>query len=318
MPDHPPPPSATPPPGEGDCPRGRRCDRKTVLTALRVPASIADIAYSLVALERPAAVTENHAARLTQIGAYAPPSEIGGPFLVDPGRATVRLHTDAVTGAFLVRNGDGEGEGDADGDARPELRLHGPGEVPAHRCYALQDADKLILDGLTRDGGALSAPAPGVRYPVAAQTAGELPDQLERLDDLLTRSARHSQFIPHRHVDPGVLGSVLDHARDVRLPLGVAVLSSAALHAVQDRIVTVSQSSDLTVVAMREVLVEIALPVVRQCIHLRLHGVHGPTSMLELYDGRHECVALITQFGIVGADVHAAWEHLAESLPEIW
>jgi len=46
-------------------------------------------------------------------------------------------------------------------------------------------------------------------------------------------------------------------------------------------------------------------------------AVHGPTSALELDDEDGRCVAVVTQFGMVGEDVHAAWEHLAASLPGI-
>lgn len=36
----------------------------------------------------------------------------------------------------------------------------------------------------------------------------------------------------------------------------------------------------------------------------------------DLGDGDGRCVAVITQFGLVGADVHEAWEDLAVSLPD--
>jgi putative hemin transport protein len=45
-------------------------------------------------------------------------------------------------------------------------------------------------------------------------------------------------------------------------------------------------------------------------------AAHGPTPAIELDDADGRCVALITQFGIVGEDVHAAREHLAASLPD--
>jgi putative hemin transport protein len=62
--------------------------------------------------------------------------------------------------------------------------------------------------------------------------------------------------------------------------------------------------------------VEIGLAGVRAC-HLVCSTVaHGPTSAIELDDADGRCVAVVTQFGIVGEDVHAAWEHLAASLPD--
>ncbi|WP_327722042.1 hypothetical protein OG381_46610 [Streptomyces sp. NBC_00490] len=45
-------------------------------------------------------------------------------------------------------------------------------------------------------------------------------------------------------------------------------------------------------------------------------AAHGPTSAIELDDGDGRCVAVLTQFEIVGEQVHGAWEELAASLPD--
>ncbi len=298
-------------PGE---PSGRHAaDRDGVLAERRVAASVPEVAHSLVLLDRPAAVTDNGVARITQIGAYAPPSSPGGPFRVDRGRISVRIDMVAVTGASLI---DVEDRAADEGDALPELRLHGPRGQTAHRCHALEGPDRLVLDGLARlDGLPAAAAARGADYPLP-RAGGELPDQLERIDDLLTGAVGHGQFIPHRHIDPAVLFALFEHVCAVGLTLGVAVLSSAALHTLQDVLETVSRSGRLTVVATHDAILEISLSGVYHCILLRLHGAHGPTSVLELYDAQNRCVALISQFGLVGADAHGAWEHLAASLPE--
>ena len=294
--------------------RAGRRDGEGVLTERRIPASIPDVAHSLILLERPAAVTENRVARVTQIGAYAAPSAPGGPFRVDRGWISVRIDSDAVSGAFLVDPGAGR-----TGALLPELRLHGPSRRSAHRCHALQDSDRLVLEGLSRVHGALSAASAAGegRGHARRRDHDELPDQLERIDELLTRTTGHVACMPHRHIVPDALFAVLTHVRAVGLPLGIAVLSSAALHIVQDAVESVSRTGERAVVGVGDAIVEMDLPAVFHCILVRLDGPHGPTSMLELYDGGNDCIALISQFGIVGADVHERWERLAGSLPEL-
>ncbi|MEY9993131.1 hypothetical protein ABIE67_005163 [Streptomyces sp. V4I8] len=44
----------------------------------------------------------------------------------------------------------------------------------------------------------------------------------------------------------------------------------------------------------------------------------GPTSAIELDDADGRRVAVLTRFGVVGEDVHAAWEHLAALLSDAW
>ncbi|MER5515905.1 hypothetical protein [Streptomyces sp. NPDC002763] len=58
-----------------------------------------------------------------------------------------------------------------------------------------------------------------------------------------------------------------------------------------------------------------ALTRVGACHLVRSTAPHGPTSAIELDDGQGRCVAPITQFGIVGDDVHEAWVHLTAALP---
>lgn len=287
------------------------CDR--VLTSRRIPASASEVARSLVLLDSPAAVTDNDTARITQIAPYATPSSPGGPLRIQRGCVSVRIDTDALVGAFLVGPLP-EAERD---DTLPALQLRGRrSERPVHRCHVLHDADRLVLEGLARVEGTL-IDAPDTRFPPAPSRGDdEQPDQLERIDELITHTTRGDALLPHRHIDRGVLFALLEHTCTVVLPVGIAVLSSGALHVVQDVIHTVSWSGDLMVVSTRDAVIEVSLAAVRSCVLVRLHGAHGPTSVLELYDADNSCVALISQFGIVGDRVHDAWEQIAASLPE--
>ena len=123
----------------------------------------------------------------------------------------------------------------------------------------------------------------------------------------------------YRPVEVDVLASVLDHVCSVGLPVGVAVFapSSMAMQACAGRVhVTDRTVGGQVFAAIADSSVELDLASVRACHLARPTAAHGPTSALELDDETGRCVAVITQFGIVGEDVHTAWEHLAESLPD--
>ncbi|MFT4294372.1 MAG: hypothetical protein QM582_03050 [Micropruina sp.] len=278
----------------------------------RLPASVGDVLRALTLLDHPAAITENRVIRLTQVAAYADAGVPDGPFRVQPGWVSLRLHPEALTGAMLVEPPHPlPGE-----DPVPELRLCGVDGRPVHRCHPLLPEDRLVLEGLARLDGRL----PGPEFTAGADggwDSPDVPDQLQRIDDLLTWTTTRTPFLPHRHVDPGVLVDVIEHACAVGLPLGIAVFSDAAMHAVQDTVQSVAHAAGIMAVGTQEAILELRPTAVRHCLLLRLHGPHGITSSLELYDSADRRVALISQFGIVGQDVYDAWEQLAESLPEL-
>lgn len=121
----------------------------------------------------------------------------------------------------------------------------------------------------------------------------------------------------HRPIDVDVVASVLDHVCSVGLPIGVAVFAPAVMQACAGRVhVTDRTVGGRVFAALAESSVEIDLAAVRACHLVRSAAAHGPTSALELDDEDGRCVAVITQFGMVGEDVHEAWEDLAASLPD--
>ncbi len=290
---------------------GGRCDGHC--GARRVPAPVDDVLRALALLERPAAITENRAARLTQVGAYGLASTPDGPLSIEPGRVSLRLDPDALTGAVLLPPGHGApGE-----DPMPELRLCGADGRTVHRCHPLLGEDRLVLEGLTRIDDRLPGESLESRPRTPVHDPDELPDQLQRIDDLLTWTMTRTAFLPHRHIEPGVLASVIEHACAVGLPLGLAVFSDAVMHVVQDPVQSVAHAAGITAVGTEEAILELRPADVQHCLLLRLHGPHGPTSSLELYDASDRRVGLISQFGIVDGGAHDAWEHLAASLPEL-
>ena len=152
--------------------------------------------------------------------------------------------------------------------------------------------------------------------------AWENGDQLAQLDAVLAdggaarREVFHRYRGEHRPIEVDVVPAVLDHVCSVGLPIGVAVFAPAAMQACGGRVhVTDRTVGGRVFAAVADSSVEIDLAGVRACHLVRSTAAHGPTSALELDDEDGRCVAVITQFGMVGEDVHAAWEHLAASLP---
>lgn len=301
------------PPDPEQSPRcaGGRCEGHCSLRP--VPGAMDDVVRALALLEGPAAITENRAARLTQVGAYGPVSTPDGPLPIEPGRVSLRLDPDALTGAVIFQPAHAvPGE-----DPMPELRLCGAGGRAVHRCYPLLGEDRLVLEGLTRLDGRLPGESLDVYPRPRARELHDLPDQLQRIDDLLTWTTARTAFLPHRHIEPGVLTPVIEHACAVGLPLGFAVFSDAVMHVIQNTVHSVEHAAGITAVGTGEAILEFRPTAVHHCLLLRLHGPHGPTSSLELYDGADRRVGLISQFGIVETGTHDAWEHLAASLPEL-
>ena len=301
-----------PPNPEGQTPacRAGRCEHGCSLRRLSV--AMDDVLRTLALLEHPAAITENQVARLTQVAAYADPGVPGGPFRVQPGWVSLRLDPDALTGAMLIQPPHAEpGEAPV-----PELRLCGADGRLVHRCHPLLPQDRLVIEGLANLDGSLPGPRLG-GYPDGTSSGTEVPDQLQRVDDLLTWTTNRTPFLPHRHIAPGAVVDVFEHACAVGLPLGMAVFSDAAMHAVQGSVQSVAHAAGVAAVGLEEAILEIRPSAVQHCLLLRLHGPHGPTSSLELYDDSDRRVALISQFGIVERGVHEGWEQLAGSLPEL-
>ncbi|MFE5917188.1 hypothetical protein [Streptomyces sp. NPDC056468] len=110
----------------------------------------------------------------------------------------------------------------------------------------------------------------------------------------------------------------MQSTHSVGLPIGVAVFAPSAMQACNGRVhVTERTVGGRVFAAIAQSSVEIDLAHVRACHLVRSTAAHGSTSAIELDDDEDgRCVAVITQFGMVGEQVHMAWEHLAASLPD--
>jgi putative hemin transport protein len=287
---------------EGCCPRRNTSAR---LIDPRMP----ELARCLTLFQYVQAVTGGPVARMDQVGSYAVPSLRGEAFAVHPGEIALRLDADGVDTAVLARD-----------EGAVAVRLLDAAGRIVHEGRLLSDGDRLLA-GLapTIDAGSMAVEPS--RVPEVP--AWENGDQLAQLDAILADGglARRAAFDryrgEHREIEAGVVSAVLDHVCSVGLPIGVAVFAPAAMQVCGGRVhVTDRTVGGRVFAAFADSSVEIDLAAVRACHLVRSTAVHGPTSALELDDEDGRCVAVVTQFGMVGEQVHTAWEHLAESLPD--
>ncbi|MFD3308144.1 hypothetical protein [Streptomyces sp. NPDC058694] len=281
-------------------------------TARLIDPRMPELARCLTLFQYVQAVTGGPVARIDQAGSYAVPSLRGEAFAVRPGSIALRIDADGVDAAVVARD---------EGTGAVALRLLDAAGRTVHQGRLLSEGDRVLV-GLARtvDAGAPAA-GPSVVPDVPAWENG---DQLAQLDAVLAdggatrRAGFHRYRGEHRPIEVEVVPAVLDHVCSVGLPIGVAVFAPAAMQACGGRVhVTDRTVGGRVFAAVAESSVEIDLAGVRACHLVRSTAAHGPTSALELDDEDGRCVAVITQFGMVGEDVHAAWEHLAESLPGI-
>jgi len=299
-------------------------------TARLIDARMPELARCLTLFQYVQAVTGGPVARIDQAGSYAVPSLRGEAFAVRPGSIALRIDADGVDAAVVARD---EGTGSV------ALRLLDAEGRTVHQGRLLSEGDRLLvaLAGTVDAGASGAGPpvvpdgppmVPGLPSMVPAVPehvpAWEGGDQLAQLDAVLAdggasrREVFHRYRGEHRPIEVDVVPAVLDHVCSVGLPIGVAVFAPAAMQACGGRVhVTDRTVGGRVFAAVADSSVEIDLAGVRACHLVRSTAVHGPTSALELDDEDGRCVAVITQFGMVGEDVHAAWEHLAESLPGI-
>lgn len=286
---------------EGCCPRRNTSAR---LIDPRMP----ELARCLTLFQYVQAVTGGPVARIDQAGSYAVPSLRGGAFAVHPGEIALRLDADGVDTAVVARD---------EGSVAVRL-LDAEGRI-VHEGRLLSDGDRLLAGLAPTVHAGVTAVAPS---PVRDVPAWEDGDQLAQLDAILADGglARRAAFDryrgEHRDIDVDVVPAVLDHVCSVGLPIGVAVFAPSAMQACAGRVhVTDRTTGGRVFAAIAQSSVEIDLAGVRACRLVRSAAAHGPTSALELDDADGRCAAVVTQFGIVGEQVHTAWEHLAASLP---
>lgn len=280
-----------------------------------IDATALEAAATLPLLEFGLATTGAEGAAIAQSGAYSSVTRTGTAFAVPAGRIALRIDPRRVVGAVI-----GEDRGGA-----PVLDLVTGSGRRVHRLRAHTSVDHLILRSLTRGHRGSPAVLAGTLLddwtpaPSAERFSGD--DQLSRIDDVLTGDAASRragrQPVEHRHIDLRLLPAVLGHLCSTGLPVGAAVFGEGAAQACAGPLQAVSAEDGRLGVVFDDASLDLDSSALGACILVRTAGVHGPTSALELYDRHGRCVAMLSQFGIVGADVHASWEDVADSLPSL-
>lgn len=298
------------------CSSQEGCDRCAAGHAgIPIDASALEVAATLPVLESSLATTWAEGAAIAQSGAYSSVTRTGTAFAVPPGRIALRLDPGTVSGAVLVEHRGGD----------PVLELVTGTGRRVHRLRSRTPVDHLVLRSLAREhpgpASALAEALLGDWTPTraAAQWSGD--DQLSRLDDALTggSAARRAGRAPvdHRHIDLRLLPEVLAHLCSTGLPFGAAVLGEGVAQACAGALQAVGVDDGRLGAVFGDASIDLDSTALGACLLVRTAGVHGPTSALELVDRRGRCVAILTQFGLVGAATHRAWEDLAEALPSL-
>ncbi|MFJ2814933.1 hypothetical protein [Streptomyces sp. NPDC087294] len=285
------------------------CARRSTRVRLIDP-RVPELARSLTLFQYVQAVTGGRVAHIDQAGSYAPPTLRGEAFTVHPGEITLRVDGAGIDAAVVTR--------DAEDTVAIHLLDHQGRTI--HRGRLLSEGDRLLA-GLTDTIEAGTTPTAPPAPP--AVPPWENGDQLTQLDAILTdgglarRAEFHNYRAEHREIALDVVPAVLDHVCSVGLPIGVGVFAPSVMQASYGPVhVTDRTLGGRVFAALAHSSVEFDLTAVHACHLVRSTAAHGPTSALELDDEEGRCVAVITQFGMVGADVHGAWEDLASSLPD--
>lgn len=278
-----------------------------------IDASVLEAAATLPLLESSLATTWADGAAIAQTGAYSSVTRTGTAFAVLPGRIALRLNPGIVVGAVLDEHGGGD----------PVLDLVTGTGRRVHRLRSRTPVDQLVLRSLAHEhlgpAAALAGALLGDWTPVrsAAEWPGD--DQLSRIDDALTGGAAWRRAgrspLAHRHIDLRLLPEVLGHLCSTGLPVGAAVLGEGVAQACAGALQAVSVDEGRLGVVFEDASIDLDSTALGGCVLVRTAGVHGPTSALELVDRRGRRAAMLTQFGLVGAATHRAWEDLADALP---
>ena len=294
-------------PGAADLSRGRRLD---------APGDA--VIRSLALLESSVAMTGNPLAVITQFGSYLNASRLGQSFTITPGCIGLRSAPGAASSVTVTVEEDPLG-------LVTTLHLLSETGRPIHRCRTASDGDRMIVESLDRREGARTvAEALAERMPPEHRPAGpgdDAVDQLAQLDALLDDAGRHRRRTmpaqdPHDRVDVSVLPILFEHLCTVGLPLGAVVVGAGVLQGAAGRLQATSAAEGGLMGRWNDATVELDLTGIAECLRVRTHAAHGETTALELYDDHQRCIALLGQFGIVGAETHATWQDVAASLPD--
>lgn len=258
-------------------------------------------------LHRSTLVTGNQAAALTHIGCYEGASELGSALQVRTGSATLRIDPDQLTGSVVTA---------AERTGGTTLSLLGADGRPVHQIRAEQSDDRMLVNNLDllERAATPAAPRPG------AWTDGDQLAQFDALVGGLARPRRETLAtatpFPVRSIPVDVVPDLLEHLSSVALPVGLGVFAPGVLQVVPGKLLSVQHQRGRVWAILKSSVFDLDLRRVAECLLVRVHGIHGPTSAVELYDSHGRIAAVLTQVGLVGEQAHQAWELVTASLPD--
>lgn len=270
----------------------------------RLRLDVDGIAPHLPLLDEVVAMTANGAALLSVLGRYAAPTFAGQALTVSGDEVNLRLDREAAWAFVSTR---------PDDDAREPAGLwmfDGSGTA-VHRGYLVSPDAGMVVDLMhlaerpprRRSLSALLPSDPGPHDPGA-------PDQLGLLDGLLVDGGRGLAAAPGTPIEVRRLGEILAGCCEIGLPVGAAVpnLGAVQVHTgvldhveMQGRVLSAVSGPAQFAVGLDDAVGARLVPA---------HGAHGPTTAVLVFDDAGRCVAMLTQFGVLPADRHRAWERM--------
>lgn len=275
----------------------------------------------LPSFEKVISVTANDSAVMSEIGLYQAPMELGEPLEFDNIGIALRLLPEDLQQTVAV-------EANPAVRVSPSIQVFDAQGKAAHKCFLASQSDDLAFDILMH-GPVEGAPMQqGRPVDVSEPEKGEAPTSpitpdalsvVENLDACVPQGGirRHAQ-LPDLHedlawqVDRQVVPHFLAYIYQLRLPLMIAVPSTACLQLKAGR---------LDAVIQHDVFMELSIGANRTYFDpadiSEYWVVKSSESLsLECYSKAGECVVVFTQHLLRNPRFNESWMKILESLPK--
>lgn len=274
----------------------------------RIGLDVDGLVPHLPLLDEVVATTANGAALLRVRGRYAPPTFPGEALPGCPGEVNLRLDRD-TDWTFVSTP--------ADDELREPAGLwmfDGSSGAAVHRGHLISPESGLVVDLMHLAERTPRQPSlAGLLPPETAAGHPGAPDQLGLLDGLLLDGGAALADLPGHPVDERQAGETLARCCEIGLPVGIAVPNHGAVQVHTGAIDHVEVQARILEVVSGAAQFAVSLDDIAATRLVQVHGAHGPTSALLLFDDPGQCAAVLTRFGVSSADRHRAWERIADT-----
>lgn len=244
-------------------------------------------------------------------GQYAIPTAPGDPLVCSPGRISLRVNAPALGSVVTT---------DAEQHLPPTIRMFDTHGSSSHTTYLTPASDRLAFEAIRTAPETARETRPLVPVSNTPAFWAEA-DQLMQLDFILEDggSERRNGLVAlgalgYRRIDPHLMAAGMEHLSHHQLPVTTVVAGNGCLQIHRGDLDAAAMFGRTLTLASDTCRTMIDLDGVSECWLTRNHGVHGPTSSIELFDFRRKCVAVFTQTGPTEAVVMDVWEDVMSSI----